>query len=406
MKSPEEIKYAHLLKTMSAKIDKIGPDKTLQKLPHFQRAKLLGKDYVKASLWYFYQGVEIICDKLSPQVPSNHLIINFLSYEPKFRAVLDEFLKFDPSSANFGNLDIHFFLYKFQRYQGVVFQATDALCQMLTHTDLAGDVPVSFFRAPYNIMYIEFGQERNLDYQLYNQLSGFHTIEGAYVITYESPHFEGDPEEARILKLDPDKPTRKMEIMFVGSPLGKENIMDDCTRNITFNIQDDEQPLDEMLDNHFSYFSKQVELSNTIYEGTKNMTTMDQEEFEKGVRLLSKFFLYLNTSNALLTQKNPHADLKARIARVKQKKRAKLSNKLSKTYDRVVVGPLKSHGAFLETVNAGKGKAVHWRRGHYHRYRVGPGRREVRLKWLPPTLINADKLHGDDNSLVKDYKIK
>lgn len=38
---------------------------------------------------------------------------------------------------------------------------------------------------------------------------------------------------------------------------------------------------------------------------------------------------------------------------------------------------------------AGKTKAPHIRRAHFHTYRCGPGRAESRVKWLPPIPVNA-----------------
>lgn len=399
--------FRNRISTTMHRIEKIGPDKSLQKLPHFSRAKVVGgEEYVRTNVFIFWNYLELIANKTYPKVPTNHLILNVLSHDPGMREQLDKFSKYDPHASNFGNLDTHLFLYKFNRYDGRVFQATDTLCQLLIGTDTPEDVPVSFFRAPYDIMYIEFGQERNLDYQLYHAESGKHCIEGAYVFTHEFDFYEGDAEEAQLLGLNPDKPTRKLEIMFVGTPLGKENIMDDVTRSIVFHIQDENMPLSDMLRQHFSYFSEQTQKGPQLYSAMKNMSALEQTEFQKGAELLAKFFLYLNTTNAITTKDNSLTDLKERIARLKQKKRAKLERKASKIYDKVIVGPTKAPVGYIATVNEEGGKAAHWRRGHYHKYRVGPGRKETKLKWLAPTLVNADKIKDGEKVKQKSYTIK
>lgn len=50
--------------------------------------------------------------------------------------------------------------------------------------------------------------------------------------------------------------------------------------------------------------------------------------------------------------------------------------------------------------NAGKRKRPHARRAHWHHYRVGKGKKDLILKWTPPTFINADLLESSDTPAV------
>lgn len=48
----------------------------------------------------------------------------------------------------------------------------------------------------------------------------------------------------------------------------------------------------------------------------------------------------------------------------------------------------------------GKRKRPHARRAHWHHYRVGKGKKDLILKWTPPTFINADLLEDGDTPAV------
>jgi hypothetical protein len=48
----------------------------------------------------------------------------------------------------------------------------------------------------------------------------------------------------------------------------------------------------------------------------------------------------------------------------------------------------------------------HWRRGHFHAYRFGPKRGEIKLKWLRPILVNRDKMVENSNVVnAKEYRL-
>ena len=49
-------------------------------------------------------------------------------------------------------------------------------------------------------------------------------------------------------------------------------------------------------------------------------------------------------------------------------------------------------------------KSPHWRRGHFRRQRVGCGRTETKLVFIPPMLIRADRFSGDRADI--EYRIK
>lgn len=70
--------------------------------------------------------------------------------------------------------------------------------------------------------------------------------------------------------------------------------------------------------------------------------------------------------------------------------------------------------AFLEappesddtTGSQGTPRKPHWRRGHWRRQAVGPGRAERRLQWIRPMLIRADRFKGDLKDTSVTYRAK
>lgn len=55
---------------------------------------------------------------------------------------------------------------------------------------------------------------------------------------------------------------------------------------------------------------------------------------------------------------------------------------------------------------SGMPKKPHWRRGHWRRQPVGPGRQERELRWIRPTLIHADRFKGDLKDTTTTYATK
>lgn len=48
-----------------------------------------------------------------------------------------------------------------------------------------------------------------------------------------------------------------------------------------------------------------------------------------------------------------------------------------------------------ETVSQRKRPRVHPRRAHWHHYRVGKGRSQIRLRWISPIIVNGSDKNSD-----------
>lgn len=108
--------------------------------------------------------------------------------------------------------------------------------------------------------------------------------------------------------------------------------------------------------------------------------------------------LYLNADLPVVEteesaeRRTERAAIEARIARIKPRKRRKLSHSLVRIPDHrvVLLGP-EVEGASEDPARAGPRQ--HWVRGHYHRYRCGPGRTSLKLKWTRP-FLRGDPARG------------
>lgn len=98
--------------------------------------------------------------------------------------------------------------------------------------------------------------------------------------------------------------------------------------------------------------------------------------------------------NLLLYICSKNADIKHRLKRKPRSKRNK-SVKPSKSVVNFNVGYRRgsdiqnTEGAASRGTGKGNQKAAHWRRAHWHTYRVGKGRKERVLYWMPPTKIGC-----------------
>lgn len=131
-----------------------------------------------------------------------------------------------------------------------------ALQKLLGATDLTEGLPVRFFRAPYTMVYIAFPRPCAL--QVYNRATDLHELEAAYVGSYEvPPHHILHERKTRgaALRLDPARPTRVIELIFTGSPIGKRYALDDASQDVTLFIQDEDECLSAMLARHHAYYA-------------------------------------------------------------------------------------------------------------------------------------------------------
>lgn len=138
----------------------------------------------------------------------------------------------------------------------------------------------------------------------------------------------------------------------------------------------------------------------------------------KSVRIAINCILYMNSkSAAITTAERPNTRSTVRMQKKLEeatdpKKKRKYERKLLELPTRTVIkiGPAHLQGdTYSRPADERSGPRMHCRRGHWHRYRVGPKlnndgtkipneRREVRLNWVEPTWVGQS-----DNGVIESH---
>ena len=312
--------------------------------------------------------------------------------------------------ANMGSFVLTVTRTRLRAHGDPILQVTSPLQAMLAETDLAAELPATMLRSPYPLCYIAFARPNPL--RVTNRTSGLHECEGAYIGTYELPaghEVLSIPARNRALKLDPAKPVRVVEIVITGSPVGKENALDDASQDLVLLIQDEDECLRAVLDRHIAWFN------NPAAYGRPGLAPMDSAEVAMTrpvVEQLAKVLLYLHLSDAEKARVTERSDLEEKIRTLGPKKAARFRRKLSSAYDRIVIGPAtfpepETPGTGTGAGGAGEGLRsvkAHWRRGHFRTIRYGEKLGKSRLGWIKPVLVNAGQAFGAVKT--KGYVVK
>ena len=300
--------------------------------------------------------------------------------------------------ANMGSFVLTVTRSRLRAHGDPILQVTAPLQAMLAETDLAAELPATMLRSPYPLCYVAFARPNPL--RVSNRVSGLHECEGAYIGNYELPAGHdvlSTPARNRALKLDPAKPVRVVEVVITGSPVGKENALDDASQDLVLLIQDEDECLRAVLDRHIAWFN------NPVAYGHPGMAPMHRDEVaitRPVVEQLAKVLLYLHLSDAEKVRVTERSDLEQKIRTLGPKKAARLRRKLAGAYDRITIGP----ATFPEPETSGSGPGgageghrsvkAHWRRGHFRTIRYGEKLGKSRLGWIKPVLVNAGQAFG------------
>ncbi len=309
-----------------------------------------------------------------------------------------------PGTVNLGLLSLVLARARLRAHGDPVLQVHPALHEQLLETDLGAKLPVEFFRLPYTEAFIEFGRPSGLS--IFNPASGEHEVEDAYVGSYEvAPHsfiFEKD-DRRQHLGLDPRKPTRIIEIVLTGPPRGKANALDDASQNVALFLQADDADLETAIERHFAFYRFP---SAGSLPGFVPPDERERASFEKAVHQLAKVMLYLNLPEAEQARRPDRSELLQRLRGLGPKKAARLQRKLSRAYDRIVIGGRReAEGSAGVSADSDHGSVrPHWRRGHFRRIRFGEGLAESRLGWIRPVLVNAAEAFAPVG--VKGYEVR
>lgn len=299
---------------------------------------------------------------LAPADIAARLIDAFPQFEPKFRS-MDEL---NGTGTNYGSLAT--MIRTLRAYKLVLpqYQTTDFLEARLLQTDIGEGIPLKFFRAPLPEMYLEFGQHRVSPLRVNNIKTGDHVLEGVYL--HERQYASGD---------------RDLELEFIGSPLGRDDPLDDATQYITLKVSAEDEvslTVGAWLEREFQRIAA-VTLTYGMRELAPGHMTREL------CLHVAKVLLYLNLKDARLEMCQEATLLAEQLKRLGPAKQAKLRRKLDKVYDRIIVGPPVNEAS--GNGSNGRAPTAHWRRGHFRNQAHGPGYALHKLIWLEPILVNS-----------------
>lgn len=321
--------------------------------------------------------------------------------------------------ANLGSMDLSIFCHRFYATGQHYFKFTDALTKLLSESDIGKKAPCHFIRAPYSMQYIEF---RELNQTVHNKVSGEHILEGMYVNQINQPADiffvprRGHEKAVDLSKFLIQKgyltkdggDTRILEIMLTGSPLGKDNVMDDATFNFKFIIQDETMLVEDAIKVHMEYYEQMDRLHMESVSDFKEMTfkkfeARELRAYREGIISTTKALLYIISSDAEKREIKEEDELKNKINRLSNKtKQRKLSKQLQQTNNYTLIGS--DNYTQLSQVAGDRSVKMHWRRGHFRVQHFGEGNSETKVIWLQPMLINSGNSNAGHIS-AKPYKV-
>jgi hypothetical protein len=231
-----------------------------------------------------------------------------------------------------------------------IIETTDALEQILVHSDLGDDLRADMLRPLFPASYVRFGKTfREAVLPEPTSPSPETTfVQGVYV-------FETVRETRRLLTLAPIFTMAGAPAFFVST--------------IDIFIDDEGQSL-----------------SQNIRDTCERNDLCQAAHFESIAQIVAKVFLYMSLPQTVRIEEHDYTTMHERLKRIGPKKAAKLQRQLPDLYDRIVLGPQEIH------VHGHGEVSPHLRRGHFTMQPHGPRNSLRKLMFIAPTWIRADKL--------------
>lgn len=383
-------------------------DKGLSLLPHPARLKAISElngasdtDEVTRAIYVWsgmcesldlgQEAVEMLRD---PAISIPTFLEVMTTRSSAFRSLVLR-MSHDGANANFGNVEGMVMESRLRLLEWPVFQTRDTLEQRLALTDIGADMPCQFFRLPYDRIFLECGETRSSPLRIYNEQSGEHIFEGAYLEQF-----------SKVLK---GVPVRVVYIMLIGSPVGKAHLADDAYYTLSVVFEDDADSLEAVLGRVFEHTREKVRDNTSILPTGhfRDFGEKDRAAIRAAVFHVAKVLLYLNSQDARTEALKERSALAKQLAGLKGGgKISKVQRKLQKAYDRILVGTPSLPRLDVQSAASGSQsaqKSAHWRRGHFRNQAYGPNWSLHRAVYIEPVLI-----HGELESAVpsrKTYKI-
>jgi hypothetical protein len=240
-----------------------------------------------------------------------------------------------------------------------IIEPTDALDQLLAHSDIGQELPVGLLRAPQSAVFICLGTQtcQELDAKLPAK-------EGAPSLTHQGMYvFEAVQDNHRVITLVPIYEDQDSKVYGASMLELHITIPDEALNNLIHRICHDSGHSDYMM-----------ALAQAV----------------------TKLFLYMALPQAQLVHHQPYTEALDQLQRLGAKKTAKLRRQLPRLYDRMVVGPTEINiGRAAGGHDCGGGTdelSPHLRRGHFRLQPHGPNNSKRRLVFIAPAWVRADKL--------------
>lgn len=306
---------------------------------------------------------------------------------------------FRPADSRFYTSELSYFIKygAFITFGKNIFDFGAGLVNQFKLTDV-NEIPLSALTFPYDVFYMSFGKCDDL------QLFGEYFVDGAYIERYDTPglplqitittqHHNTDlsdplsyikqPDRYYYLSIDMDNPDmllgQAMEIAL------QKNIAE-AAKGVT------------NVTGQYTIDGRDVEVIDKSRR-TSNRVIRDAQEafdvFKEAMRLVVNGLCYLTAYMDDIETKWPEDTPGNLLKDLNSPKRSIVKKASAELKDR---GYTKIHycgKSFQRTSPKAKSdtnskKATHWRRGHWRNQAVGPGRKERKLLWIMPVLINKE----------------
>lgn len=297
-----------------------------------------------------------------------------------------------------------------------IFTVAPGLKSMLEDTRVKDNIPAKFFAPPFKTSYLEFEPAEDRRVLAMSNPEKKDLVEGCYL---QERVLDRLPETTRaereFLHLDPNAPVRVIDVAFTYSGINSsikqvQNVMPviaDKLDYIQLFVQDETEPVAELLDRAIRYSLSRS--SSKDDDGLSDMIVSNkfQEAMRENFSRLSKILFYMHVDRKSQVSQTPAKDLEDRIRAVGDKKKPKLERMLTRTYDRIVVGPMTYIPIAQRMVVEGgiKGqKAPHYRSGYFGIRWKGNGQAKT------PELVRVSEAKINEHLLTdrpdREYEIK
>jgi len=364
-----------------------------------------------ATLHYIYQRHwDVLCRSMS--IPRLNESMDTLLKHPFIQHTMNQIMKqssskghdFNAGSARGPMIALHYIA-----QQGVHVQTTLALNEIMTLSDLR-EIRIDQLQLPYPSIYLEFGEPEHRGSELLEDMRHpeGHPIEGLYLSEEiyepgEELNIKNRSELIITREKYPDDRIRMLNVMMTYSPIGRRPL-DDNLQMHTIVIPESRygDTLESIINDSFAAYNQDAMMHTELMP----LTSGFQNAMRSAMIHAAKLLLYMGARDARIETCREQQELLESANRRKGAKKRKLLERANRAHDRIIVGPEQWISDVPDGHRTKGEKQPHWRRGHWHTVRFGPGKKQSRLDYFKPVLVRADALSDDRRPAPKSYRVK